>query len=701
MRVYMRVMSFQRWYEVLVMVLAGSLGIRAASASEDLGAHYAALQEGLRQEIKQAVPALEGESLTVYNAAREAVAAAQEELESAQQNLGKINSAQGLVGHARNHWIRGAERRVAQAQQQLADAATEEERYEARAALASAEQNKRDGEQALEERLANLDAVRENEPAYRAAHEAAQISLREAGARLLQATRDLPVADVVKSDALDAQLVRFVVIEEWGSDNMAAFAAQGAEQKALLEKLLGDTGLMREMLVADGAKDGNYGRAMEIYTAIQQASPHAREGALRRLALAIALEHATPIRRRNPQAATDAPEHVDPIGRYKHFEKAYLDGELDATFDQHDVWHYRWVVDGYEPDEILTWGREMLRNYRPDHIHTSDQRWRYVATVRTEVRYGSQYNKYDRDDLHFFQNILMNGGICGRRAFFGRFILRAFGIPTTARPSPGHGALVRWTPDGWVPVLGPGWGSGSTHTPYGRDRNFLYTTQARAAGESFLQVKRAQWIGRAMGEPPVWGVGGRVEPSLWHALALHLQKAIIDEAQLAAQDAVGEELGEAEVEEEEVVKSAAAEEREEIVVHADGRITIPAVATTKPTQSTSKIVFMKSYLGGRQLHYNRGGAPQDFVYTLDAPRAGTYGLSLRFVTVTGDQPLQVTVNDAEEPVAMLLPLTLGMWQTFGPVDVDLDEGENTLRFFREGENIRGLTIKDFTLTPKN
>ena len=56
--------------------------------------------------------------------------------------------------------------------------------------------------------------------------------------------------------------------------------------------------------------------------------------------------------------------------------------------------------------------------------------------------------------LQFFQNILMNGGVCGRRAFFGRFILRAFGIPTTARPQPGHAALVHWTPDGWVICLG-------------------------------------------------------------------------------------------------------------------------------------------------------------------------------------------------------------------------------------------------------
>ena len=72
----------------------------------------------------------------------------------------------------------------------------------------------------------------------------------------------------------------------------------------------------------------------------------------------------------------------------------------------------------------------MLRNYRPDHIFAPDYGWRYVQAVRTEVQYGSQNVKYDLPSLQNYQNIIMNGGVCGRRAFFGRFILRSFGIPT-------------------------------------------------------------------------------------------------------------------------------------------------------------------------------------------------------------------------------------------------------------------------------
>jgi len=40
-----------------------------------------------------------------------------------------------------------------------------------------------------------------------------------------------------------------------------------------------------------------------------------------------------------------------------------------------------------------------------------------------------------------------------------------------------------------------------------------------------------------------------------------------------------------------------------------------------------------------------------------------------------------------------------MWDHAEPVEVTLAKGRNVLTCSRGGENIRGLTIKDFTLTP--
>ena len=522
----------------------------------------------------------------------------------------------------------------------------------------------------------------------------ALLSKRMAAARPLLAE----LKPLLSSDTLDARLAKFVVLFEATPRGLAEFAQRGKEHEQWVERLLADADLMLQMVVADGARDGRYGQAMKIYTDIRKASAKAGDGALQRLALAIGLAHALPISQRNPKARTDAPATVAPVHRYLHYEKAFLAGELDAGFKGLTVWDYRMVVNGYEPDWTLAWGREMLRNYRPDHIATGDDRWRYVKAVRTEIRYGSQDNKYDKDELQFFQNILMNGGVCGRRAFFGRFMLRAFGVPTTARPQPGHASLAHWTPDGWVVCLGGGWGAGSV-PGYRKDLDFLAVTQARAAGEPYMQVKRAQWMGDVLGEPRASGLFSD-DLAFWNAVALYRQRAIIEEAKAVALAAVGEDIGEAnESKKKEAVQAATITEADrKIVVGKDGAITIPASACSKPTNSTRKIVFMKSRLGGMQLHYNRLGGAETFEYTFDAPAAGNYALTARVVTPSWKQHLLVAVNGAKEPTNIALPHTVGMWNTTQPVEVSLVKGRNVLRFSRT-EPVKGLTIKEFVLRP--
>jgi len=505
------------------------------------------------------------------------------------------------------------------------------------------------------------------------------------------------LAKFLASDRLDAQLVRYVVLTEATPRRLAEFAQKGKEQEQFIERLLADADLMKQMVIADGARGGRYGQAMEIYTGIQKASKKAGNGVLQRLALAVSLEHAVPAKQRNAEGLTGAPPIVNPVKRYLHFEKAFLGGELDPGFKGLSVWDYRMVVNGEEPEEILAWGRRMLRNYRPDHVNTSDYRWRYVAAVRTEIKYGSQDNKYDKPELQFFQNILMNGGVCGRRAFFGRFILRSFGIPTTARPQRGHAALTHWTPDGWVICLGATWGWGSTS--YGVDVDFVQHTQARAVDKSFPQVLRAQWVGAVLGEKRAFGFNASAS-GFWNGVALYRQRAIIKEAKAVALAAVGEELGEANESKVKYAIEAATVTKADrkIVVGADGAITIPAVACSKPTKSTRKIIFMPSNLGGKQLHYSRIGKPEEFEYTFDAPAAGKYALTARVVTPSWKQHLLVAANGAEKPIDIALPFTVGMWDKTQPVTISLVKGRNTLRFSRS-EPVKGLTIRDFTLRP--
>ena len=506
------------------------------------------------------------------------------------------------------------------------------------------------------------------------------------------------LAPFLSSDKLDAQLVKCVVLKAATPRGLAVFAQQGKEQEALVEKLLADSDLMKQMVVADGAKDGQYGRAMQIYTEIQKASPRAKEGVLQRLALGTSLEQAVPVAQTNPQAQTNAPTVVDPVKRYLHFEKAYLDGELDPAFKALTVWDCRFVTNGDETEEVLTWGREMLRNYRPDHIATSDYRWRYVKAVKTDVQYGSKEQVNDIPTLHNFQNIINTGGVCGRRAFFGRFILRCFGLPTLARPQKGHATLVHWTPEGWVINLGAGWGWGWLKDGQ-QDVDFLAMTQARKVEKSYVQVLRAKWMGDVLGEKDAFGFNSEAS-GFWNGVALYRQQAIIDESKAVALAAVGTDIGEANVsKEKDVVETVTLTDADrKVVIGQDQTIAIPAVACTCSTNNTEKILFMKSFKDGLQMHYSRNGKPEAFEYTFDIPAAGKYALSASVVTVSPNQHLLVAANDAKEPIDIVLPYTLGKWEQTPSVDVSLAKGKNVLKFTRN-EPARGLTIKQFTLKP--
>jgi len=655
------------------------------ATGEKLQVQYAAMLETVKAEIVQALPKVEEQKKAALLKALAAEKAAVDDLHVQKQALAENRSAVGLLKH-HEAWLAKATKELAEAKA----TGTPE-------AVAKIQANYEQALQAVKNAQEKVEKAKLEEPPLVKNVEAAEAALAQARAATQKAFRELGLEPFLASDKWDGKLARFEVLAGATPRGLAEFAEQGKEQEALVEQLLADEALMKQMVAGDGAAGGKYGQAMQIYTAIQKASPKAKDGVLQRLAVAVSLEHAGKL-----AAEANAPARVDPVKRYLGFEQAYLAGELDAGFKDLDVWELRMVVDGDEPPEINAWGREMLRNYRPDHVSTRDYRWRYVKAVKTDVKYGSAEQKNDLPTLHPYQNIINTGGVCGRRAFFGRFILRSFGIPTVARPQTGHAALAHWTPNGWVINLGAGWGAGKGIKQYPTDLAFLAMTQARANEQTYLRVQRAQWIGDVLGETRAYELFGKnAATGFWNLVALCEQRQIIDEAKAKTLEAVGQDIAEAneskEKDVEETVEVTEADKK--IDVAANGVITIPAVACSLSTNAGT-VVFMKSNLGGLQMHYNRLGPATTFTYTFDAPQAGKYVLSARVVTVSPNQNVLVTVNEAKEPVVLNLPYTIGKWQKSESVEISLVAGKNVLKFDRPAER-RGLTIKEFTLAPVN
>lgn len=675
--------------------------ISLSEKGEALKLKFEKTLETLKVGLVKELPQIDENRRKSYFIARTNEVEAESMLKSAQKEHGKIKRAQGLVGHAKNHWIGKAEKGIKAAGEKISQAKSAEEKRAAEDDLAKWEKSKKEGLQALKERESGLKEVMAEEPKLKVNLEKAKAELEQAKAETMKAVKSFDLDELLSEEKLDAKLLKYQLISDSTPEGLAAYAQNGKREEELLEQFFNNEEMMFLVTIADGPKGGKLGEALDIYSEIQAKSVHTKDGIFKKLALAISLEHAVPVKQRNPVAMEDAPEHVDPVSRYLNYEKAFLAEELDPAFEEQSIWALRMVIDGYEPDDTLAWGREMLRNYRPDHISMNDYRWRYVAAVRTDIRYGSGDNKYDQPELQFFQNILKNGGICGRRAFFGRFMLRSFGVPTTARPQPGHAALAHWTPDGWVVCLGGGWGAGSTKTRYKKDLDFLANTQAREYSAEYVKVKRAQWLGTMMGEKPVYGLYSG-SPGMWYGISLYLQKDIIETNKAKALAAVGEDIGEANESKvkEKVNKVNIESEERRVSVFDDGSILIPAVSCVRPTNNTPKIKFMKSVLGGMQLHYERTGKGKEtFEYAVDIPNGGEYLLSSRVVTPSWKQHLLLAVNGSDELVDIPLPYTIGMWGETEPVRITLKKGKNTLVFSRQEDRLKGITVKDFRLTP--
>jgi len=562
------------------------------------------------------------------------------------------------------------------------------------ASVPSVDEQKKAAFLAARAALARAKAKKAKEDLDTASRKKALESFEQAEKNVLNAARAI-LADVDKflaSDTLDARLVKCALLVHATPRGLARFSQQGKEQEALIATLLGDEALIKQIMEMGGAYGGKYGQAMQNYAAIRKASKRAQEGFFRRWALASSLEHPGGNIRKEGSTAAEVM-----VEMYLNYEKAYLDGKLDPAFDTYSDFEYRFIFP-HRSSEDVTWMREMIRNYRPDHTVMKDYKWRYCRIVRTDVPYGPA-RRIPGSNLSHMQQILVVGGSCGPRAFVGKLSTAAFGIPTRGARQTGHAAMSHWTPDGSTTVFGAHWTFNRWRGRCGLD--FVLETQARENPDEYMKVLRAQWVGDALGEAKVnanaYGIGG----GLWNALAFYKKQAIVEDSKIAEVAPTGAELGESnvEAEAEKFPQIEIPEADRKITVGSDGVTTVPVAACILP-KSTEKIRFMKSFSGGIQMHYNLiGKRPELLRYTIQAPAAGKYQLTVRVVTVTMDRSCLLRLN-RRTMLDIALPYTCGMWKDTKGVTVALKEGRNTLDLTCKVPN-KGLTVKHFTLTPVN
>ena len=420
---------------------------------------------------------------------------------------------------------------------------------------------------------------------------------------------------------------------------------------------------------------------------------------LKRMALGIALEHAVPLGSKWDGGKLP----IDPVARYLHYETAYKAGDLDPQFEVLSTWELRLSMSEEAPDDDVAWMRQTMKNYRPDHVVLGGH-GRYIENVHTEVAYGDPVWPDGRPD---YKDIAAADGVCGPRAWFGRFCYRSFGLPTWGAAQPGHAAMTSWSLDGWAVELGATW---SFCTWGGRGGvDFYLEARAREFRGEFQHVLRATWLATARGDAkvnPGWsptrGAKSMGEGDLWYALALYAKKVSVEvthqgEApeRVLGPSVVPTKVGTL------INKWKSKPVIAPVSTGADGTIVIPAEAYTWHNKSGPST--MHSADAGNQILHGGGSPTEDpastaWSYEVEVEAAAEYYLTANITTWHMNTHLFLNTNStAAKPIEVPVYYTVGYWNITQPVEVQLVKGTNVLKFDR-GHSTRELAFKSFSLS---
>ncbi len=493
-----------------------------------------------------------------------------------------------------------------------------------------------------------------------------------------------------------------------------------------IQRLIQNPILVSQFLDGGEPTNGNYSKAVDIYYSIMVVSDQAKAGVeshniFHRLAVATALEFAKAIR------VFDTKDEIDPIARYLHYEKAYIDGELDPCFHSLTVWDLRMVVNNDASDEEIDWCRRMLRNYRPDHILDRNYHWRYCMIVKTEVRYKIP------DWKHFpktYKQLISGGGKCGPRAWFGRYACKSFGIPTWGVRQPGHAAMSHWMPpnmnnNGWLICLGgPNWSKSYWENRSGT--HFNWEVVARRSPLKFECIKWMSCFARFANETCIENEKSAGLKDLWTQLKWLKMRQIarnvdVDTTVQFTEKSTPEDHEHVVLTLIERMKNSHLMEKRSIKYFNNGDIYFPASFTQDITQGN--VLVTKSFHkdGGDQVHIQQDGTLRYNIFVPQGKENGgktflsKYKLTCRVVTVHSETvPLLLVMTDESGILAtsttrkmyeICVPYSAGEWTSTDPIEVSLLEGKNHELCFSRGETNNagalGLTIKDFTLEKVN
>jgi len=284
-------------------------------------------------------------------------------------------------------------------------------------------------------------------------------------------------------------------------------------------------------------------------------------------------------------------------------------------------------------------------------------------------------------------------------SWFGRFMLKSFGLPSWGSKFRRKEGYTRWTPDGWVALNGADWDNCAWNGKTGKD--FKTEVEARNKApfeEYFKRLVTLQCLADIVdGDPNQIAEEEKdvLHPErIWRSMAIVSMELLFQTEPEVLRTFKREGKGLVETNCEKYLDKYQ-RDKDEPDIKYNSKLDQLVVPASKHGFKGGNTVVIESFEGGKQLNFVADGAVE-YEIPDDLP-SGSYTLTFEVCTVSSKQhPLMLKPDDDSDYIDLLVPYTKGEWATTEGVIVQLQPG-STMRFSRPKGSL-GLAIKKFTFT---
>jgi hypothetical protein len=447
---------------------------------------------------------------------------------------------------------------------------------------------------------------------------------------------------LLKDPVVSIALAQRQFIGKVGPDKLAAFAKMDAESKPFLSWLLKNPKALDLYLLAATPlsipvrEDNSYQLSTDVldrWKKIFAADTESKDGMPLRIAIATALR---PPGTGSPGSGQQK-VHSPPFQRYTYFKKAHANNELFPSFNNLSVWELQFVVCSGASEADLTWGREMIKNWRPDYLNGE----KVVDTTSCVWRRNSPVSHVD------YKTVLDGGGKCGPRSSWSVFICQAFGIPAIGVGQPAHACVAYKSLTGWQVAYGRGWDASRLEGMGGRE--FVASVESRERKEVFSMVEHLRWLASTL---PAKEPRSMAVLAVGQALAKSLPGSNRDLTASEKADEMDADSGALATVKPVTAKPTAPAPPVKVapgVMHIEGTEFFETGGITV-WGGEPRVTVLDSYNGGKQLHFQQGMASSWVGYKINVPETGVYEMTLKVAAVNSGQSLYIRSFGAMLPV---------------------------------------------------